>query len=468
MPSTNCFRKLLAALACLMLIGACSKKDDPGPTVPTGPVTQKEINNWILDSMRYFYLWSGSLPATADTQPSTTVFFNNLKNSADRFSFLYNPGDLSTYPKYMLYNYGIDFSVINWPQAPGGAIGVIKLVLPNSPANHQAGLRRGSYFTRINGTTLSSSNAAALSETLLRQSSATFTLATVTSDKVTEDTTITLAAQSLGEEPIYQQSIFNSNGKKVAYLFYNYFNDYYNQDLIGAFQQFKTGGASELILDLRYNPGGSVAAAAVLSALIAPNVNEQSGFVKFSGNTRLGQRTVSFKSALSVPEGGSPIAFSSLESGRLSLQRVFILAGPQTASAAELVINNLKPYTQVVMIGQNTFGKDKGAVTISDLRKPQRISWVLLPITYNLFNVNGTGGYTQGIAPQYALNEMSYQPLSAIGNTADPLIAKALSIMNNGGRQTAPVQERMARIFFDSRQQAAAGNVVSVPAGLIR
>lgn len=467
MPSSRCFQQLLIAFAFLFLIGACGK-DDPGPSVPTGPVTQKEINNWILDSMRYFYLWTASLPATADTQLSTTAFFNSLKNSADRFSFLYNPNDVSTYPKYMLYNYGIDFSVIDWPKAPGGAIGVIKLVLPNSPANHQAGLKRGLYFTRINGTILSSSNAAALSEALLQQSSASFTLATVTTDKVTEDTTVTLAAQSLGEEPIYEQSTFNSNGKKVAYLFYNYFNDYYNLSLLEAFQLFKTAGASELILDLRYNPGGSVAAAAVLTTLIAPGINEQSGFVRFSGNARLGQRTVSFKSALSVPEGGSPIAFSSLESGRLSLQRVFILAGPQTASAAELVINNLKPFTQVVMIGQSTFGKDKGAVSISDLRNPQRIPWVLSPITYNLANVNGEGGYTQGITPQHSINEMSYQPLSPMGDAGDPLIAKALSIMNNGGRQTAPVPERNAKTFFDSRQQAAAGNVVSVPAGLVR
>lgn len=467
MPSSN-FRKLLAALACLVLIGACSKDKDPGPSAPTGPVTQKEINNWILDSMRYFYLWNASLPATADTSLSTIAFFNSLKNSADQFSFLYNPSDLSTYPKSMLFSYGIDFSVIDWPKAPGGAIGVIKLVLPNSPANHQAGLQRGIYFTRINGTALSSNNAATLSEALLQESSATFTLATVTNDNVTEDTTITLAAQTLGEEPIYEQSIFNSNGKKVAYLFYNYFNDYYNQSLIEAFQQFKTAGASELILDLRYNPGGSVAAAALLSALVAPNINEQSGFVKFSGNARLGERTVPFKSALSVPEDGTPIAFSSLANARLSLQRVFILAGPQTASAAELVINNLKPYTQVVMIGQSTFGKDKGAVAINDLRKPQRIPWVLQPISYHLANINGNGGYTQGIAPQYAINEMSYQPLSAIGNAADPLIAKALSITNNGGRQTASVPERIARTIFDSRQQIAAKNVVSIPVGLVR
>jgi C-terminal processing protease CtpA/Prc len=467
MPSTSCFQKLLTAFACVALINACSKDDDPGPKVPTGPVTQKEINNWILDSMRYFYLWDASLPATADTQLSTTAFFNSLKNNADRFSLLYNPNDLSTYPKSMLFSYGIDFTVIDWPKAPAGAIGIVKLVLPRSPAEQQ-GLKRGSYFTRINGTALSSSNAAGLSDKLLQQSSASFTLATATNDNVTEDTTITLTAQTLGEEPIYGQSVFNANGKKVAYLFYNYFNDYYNESLIAAFQHFKTAGASELILDLRYNPGGSVTAAALLAALIAPNISEQSGFVKFSGNARMGERTVSFQSALSVPEGGSPVTFSSLGSARLSLQRVFILAGPQTASAAELVINNLKPYTQVILIGQNTYGKDKGAVTISDLRKPQRIPWVLLPITYNLSNVNGEGGYIQGLSPQYAVNEMSYQPLSAVGNTGDPLIAKALSILNGGGRQTAPVRENTARIFFDSRQQAAAGGVVKVPAMLVR
>lgn len=467
MPSSSCFHKLLAAFTFVVLISACRKDKDPGPTVPTGPVTQKEINNWILDSMRYFYLWNDYLPAKADTQPSTMAFFNGLKYTADKFSFLYDPNDFSTYPRYMLFTYGIDFTIIAWSKAPGGAIGVIKLVLPGSPAAQQ-GLQRGSYFTRINGTALSSSNAAGLSEKLLQESSASFTLATATNDNVTEDTTITIAAQTLGEEPIYKQSTLNTNGKKVAYLFYNYFNDNYNQSLIEAFQQFKNAGASELILDLRYNPGGSVAAAALLTALIAPGINEQSGFVRFSGNARLGQRTASFRSALSVPEAGSPIAFSSLSPARLSLQRVFILAGPQSASAAELVINNLKPYTQVVMIGQNTYGKDKAAVTISDLRKPQRIPWVLLPITYHLSNVNGEGGYTQGIVPQYSVNEMSYQPLSAIGNTADPLIAKAISILNGGGRQTAPTQESTARIYFDSRQQAATGDVVRIPVGLMR
>ncbi|HEY8915035.1 MAG TPA: S41 family peptidase, partial [Chitinophaga sp.] len=221
-------------------------------------------------------------------------------------------------------------------------------------------------------------------------------------------------------------------------------------------------------LDLRYNPGGSVAAAAMLAALIAPNINEQSGFVKYSGNGNLGQRIISFRSALSVPESGGPIAFSALEPARLSLSRVFILCGRQTASAAELLINNLRPYMQVYLIGQPTFGKDKGAVIIQDMRTPQRIPWTLMPISYNLANAKGEGGYTQGITPQYVVDELSKQPLAPIGDNTDPLIAKAIDILNGNGRQTAPAPQTSTRIYFDSRQQQSNMNVVKIPAKLFR
>jgi C-terminal processing protease CtpA/Prc len=443
-----------------LLLVACSKKDQPVTPVPTGPVTQKETNSWMLDSMKYFYLWNDQLPATADTTLTTTAFFNQIKSKEDRFSFIYKPADISTYPKYMLYMYGIDFSVIDWPSAPGGALGVVKIVLPGSVAD-QNGIKRGHYFTQINGTTLTGTNATTLSNALLEASSAALTMATVNNTTIKEDSTISLPAQSLSEKPIYQATTWHINGKIVAYLFYNAFDDNYNQALTTAFQQFKNAAATELILDLRYNPGGSVAGAALLNAFIAPGINEQSTFAKYSGNKHLGQRTISYKSALSVPESGSPINFNSLAGSRLSLSRVFILSGAKTASAAELTINSLKPYTTVVQIGQSTFGKDKGAVIISDTRSPQRIPWAILPITYNLLNAKGEGGYTLGITPLYQVDEQATQPLSPIGNTNDPLIAKAINIINGGARERET--NTAVRNYYDSRQQAADMNIVKIP-----
>lgn len=452
------------ALVFPLLVMACSKKDQPLAPTPTGPVTQKETNSWMLDSMRHFYLWNDQLPATADTMLTATAFFNQLKSKDDRFSFLYKPADQSTYPKYMLYVYGIDFSVIAWPAAPGGVLAVVKLVIPGSVAALN-GIQRGSYFMQINGTTLTSANATTLSNTLLQSGSAALlTMATVNNTNVTEGNTVTLPAQGLGENVIYRQNTLTVNGKVVAYLFYNYFNDTYNRALSLAFQQFKDAGATELILDLRYNPGGSVAAAALMNVMIAPAINEQSIFAKYTGNSRLGQRSISFKSALSVPESGAPLSFN--DQPKLNLTRVFILSGPMTASAAELTINALKPYTQVIQIGQTTYGKDKGAIIIQDTRSPQRIPWALLPITYNLSNSKGEGGYTQGITPTYQLDEMATQPLSPIGDAGDPLIAKAISIISGSGRQADT--EREVRKYYDAGQSVVNLNVVKIPAILTR
>ncbi|PSL29723.1 S41 family peptidase [Chitinophaga ginsengisoli] len=458
------FRKITITLASSLLIFSCKKDDVVKPETPTGPVTQREINNWVLDSMRYFYLWNNTLPAAADTQPSATEFLSRIKNTADRFSVIYRQDDPSSFPKYMLYSFGIAYSIIAYPTAPGGAIGVINLVVPGSTPASQ-GLQRGQYFTAINGNTLTTANAATLSQEMLNANSAILTMATADGTTVTKGEDIPLIAKSIREQPVYKQSIQKVNNKTVAYLFYNAFDDNYNAGLINAFQQFKTAGATELILDLRYNPGGSVAGAALLNALIAPGINEGSIFAKYSGNNNMGQRTVTYKATLAVPESGGPISFSSLSPNRLSLQRVFILSGPQTASAAELTINTLKPYMQVVQIGLGTLGKDKAAVIINDMRSPKRILYTLLPLTYNLANAKGEGGYIDGITPDYRIDELSHLPLLPIGDMNDPLIAKAISLISGGGRQQ-PYPETIVQRHFDSQAAVAGGNILKIPAGL--
>lgn len=447
-------------LGSIALITACSKKDEV-PPIPTGPVTQQEINSWVLDSMRYFYLWNDQLPTNPNTTLETTAFFTGIKYTEDRFSLLYNPQDPATYATDIRSKYGIDYSIISWPQQPEGVIGVIKLVVPGSYAA-AAGLKRGSYFTRINESSLTAANAAMLSEQLRTAATGTITPATVSGATITENAVVLLQGRPATVNPVYTSTLITGASRKTGYIFYNAFIDAYNTSLLDVFRSFKAQGIEELIIDIRYNTGGSLAAAAMLTALIAPDVTAQSVFVQYSGNNHLGSRTLNFSTTLSVPENADPISFSTLSSARLNLPRIFLLTGSQTVSAAELLINNLKPYTKVVQIGETTVGKDKGAVLVKDMRSPRRIPWVIQPITYRLSNANGNGNYTQGIVPQYAVDEMSRQPLLPLGDAHDPLVAKALSVID-GNVRAVPENNNTLRHFYDAGQQAAASSVVIIP-----
>lgn len=449
------------ALFSVILLISCRKKDDV-PNVPTGPVTQQEINGWVLDSMRYFYLWNDQLPGQPDKHQETQVFFNGLKSREDLFSFIYNPSDPQTITYDMQSKYGVDYAIINWPPT-GGVVGVIKLVVPGSYAA-AGGLKRGDYITRINETVLTADNAVRLSDEMLKAEVSTLTPATFSNGSFTEKPLVQLQRQRQTANPLYMTKVFNSGAVKVGYLFYNAFNDGYNNYVQAAFEDLKSKGVQELIIDLRYNAGGSLAGAAMMAAMIAPGVTENSPFVKYTGNSRFPTRTLSFATTLSVPETGSPISFNSLSGGRLNLPRVFILSGRQTVSAAELLINNLKPYTTVIQIGATTWGKDKGAVIISDMRNPKRISWIIHPLTYRLANANGEGNYTQGITPPYKLDELSVLPLSPLGDPQDPLIAKALSIIDGNGRvsnERFPPATPLS--VYDTRDKAAASSVLILP-----
>ncbi|MCW3462820.1 S41 family peptidase [Chitinophaga nivalis] len=440
-------------LGVTLLLCACSKKDQPAPPPPrpSGPATQQDINKWILDSMRHYYLWNDQLPTTVDATLSAPDYFQSIKNANDPFSLLYNPGNWNTYPRYMFYNYGMNYNVIPWPSAPGGAIGVIELVIPGSNAA-AAGFSRGHYFTRINGTPLTAANAPALTAQVLKTGEGAFTPATINNGMVTEGQPRTVLLGIATENPLYANSVMTVENKKIAYLFYNAFNDIYNQELITAFRNFKSQGATELILDMRYNTGGSLAAAATLSTLIAPGIAANTPFVQYTGNSRLPFRQLDFSTTMSYPESGNAIPFNQVQPASLSLQRVYILTGHETISAAELTINNLKPYTKVIQIGQTTFGKDKGAITIKE--NSGWITWILQPITYRLANARGEGNYTKGIAPDHTIDEMNTQPLLALGDSKDPLIAKALALITGHSRKAA-VPESITSVpsYFHTQQK---------------
>lgn len=407
----------------LFLVFAGCKK---GEVVLDGPVTTEEINHWILDSMKHYYLWSQALPASANYSLSPIPFFNSVKYSSDNFSGITDPANpsriLTTFNSF-----GFDMSLINYQ---GTEVGVVRIVADNSPAA-SVQMKRGNFITRLDGTLVNTTNFVSLTEAMLNRRSGQITLAKINSGtgQLEETGTVTVTTALVKENPLYASRIFTVSGVKCGYLFYNAFDDEYASQVLQVLQDFKANGVRELILDLRYNPGGSIASSALIASAILGGIQPGSPFVQLKGNTSLGNRTLSFDETIRQSLLNTIPSFSTAAANTLQLQRIFVLTTPHTASASELLINALRPYIRVITIGGISYGKDKASLPVSDKRVPTRVNIQLNLIAYSLFNALGQGNYSSGISPQHGIDEFSLLPLRSIGSNEDPLIAKALSFV---------------------------------------
>ncbi|RVU00721.1 hypothetical protein EOD41_12055 [Mucilaginibacter limnophilus] len=421
--SKNVFTNTLFTTAvCLGFLCGC-KKNDPKPDAPTGPVTNREINQWVIDSLKKYYYWASSLPANPNIDLEPTAFLNTIKDNADRFSFIMQPGGISSLSPTSRVKYGFDYMVIH-DDASDRVLGLVTLVLNTSPA-HGAGIRRGLYFTKINRTTITQDNAAQLYSQLVNGTTVQLTRATLEDGVVKEGANTTINAAETFEQTALQKN-FTADGKKIGYLFFTGFNSAERNDYLTVFDGFKAVNITELILDLRYNGGGDVSAAATLCAMIAQTVKQEELFIEYRGNSNVGVRKDNFGTAASVSNGPS---FAQLQQRKLNITKLYVLTTQATASAAELMINNLRPYMTVVQIGETTRGKDEASITITDKRAAKRINWTLQPIVYKVFNAAGIGGYSSGLSPNFTASETDILPLKPFGDETDPFISKAISLI---------------------------------------
>ena len=401
------------------------KKDapdvEPYPTDSIG-----KINRWILDSMRQYYYWSDDIPKEYDYSQSPDQFFKSLLSPNDRFSWI-SDGQLIRPPSTSYFTYGFHFSLVQAPGYPN-YIGVVNLVNKGGPAD-RAALHRGSYFIKVNGVDITDDNKAAVIAALKQTGQVKITPAEYVNNTWNPLPEITLRSGFSNENPVHYTRSFTAGGITTGYLYYNSFDENYDAQLLQAVAKLKNANVRELILDLRYNAGGSVASSGKLAALLANGLTGTETYVIYEGNRHEGRKARSLQTILSVSGNNNGKQYTDLQAGKLSLQRVFILTTGATVSAAELIVNNLKPFMTVVQIGETTAGKDEGSFLIDDERVPKQVSWSMQPTIYKLFNKNNVGGYHDGLTPQYAINEMAELPLADIGEPADPLVQKALQII---------------------------------------
>jgi carboxyl-terminal processing protease len=317
----------------------------------------------------------------------------------------------------------------------------VEYVYKNSPAG-AAGVQRGWYISKINNTSIGYDNA---SITLLNDVFfGTGTAASFSFTKADGSTaTISLTRGSFTANSVLYTDVISSGASKIGYLVFNqFFGQTSVNELTTAFTDFTTKGINELVIDLRYNHGGSTATQDALANMIVPA--SASGKTMYTyvfndsltaGKFPLLKRKPAFSNVSFAP---SINTVNYQKSGSISLSRVFFIVSSETASASELLINNLRPYMDVKLVGDTTYGKPVGFFPISIY------NYAIYPISFKTVNSTGSAEYYDGFAPDKLTADGVNRNW---GDAAEPSLAAALRYITTGnfGRVSAAAEEENSR-----------------------
>lgn len=442
------------------------------------PISDTEIKDFVWKGLNLWYFWQGtdSAPDLADNRFSNDTDYINFLNSfdspnqlfysllsdEDRFSWIVDDyfalsGSLSGVSK----NNGMAFGLGLIDNGPN-VFGYVQYVLPNSSASEN-NVIRGDIFLTVNGTQLTEDNYLSLI------SSDVYTIGLAELDNndnlILTGEEITLTKQIYQENPIYISNTFEVNGIKVGYLMYNRFLSDYDQQLNQVFANFVAEGVEQLVLDLRYNPGGSVNSAINLGSMITGNTTNDV-YLKQIWNNKI-QSTF-------TDEDVTRYFTQTLSNGNsinsLNLNKVYILAQNSSASASELVINALEPYIDVIHIGDVTRGKNEFSITLYDnpdcaFLPPNtdcngsinpNHTWAMQPLVGRSENADGFSDYTNGLTPDISLDE-SLSNLGVLGQQDEPLLARAIQHLTGNGRTGETFTEHKIKIFDYSNKHTPTG-----------
>lgn len=382
------------------------------------------VNDWMYQQMKKYYRWSATMPNQNDLSLNPKEYFAGLLQKEDIYSYALHPALPETVPQSLRRKFGFDISFFEFE---GKIYGAILYVLADSPAKNN-GLRRGQLITKIDGTILAQGNYDRLYQNMIASSQLKLEITSYAAQSgFSAAKEVSLLQGFTFLQPISYQIIEERN-TKIGYVEIPHFDVGQAQMFQQIFQELKSKAITELVLDLRYNGGGDIAAATALSIILAPDIRSGDLFIKFEGNANGGNVDQSFLQALQSNE--SKVTFDALRNVHPSINKVYVLCGNRTASASELVINNLKPYINVITIGEKTFGKDVAGFPIEDDRIPGTKGWVLYPSIYKLFNSRHEGGYSKGINPTLYTNELQGPEVFVLGNRSEILLKTALNAIN--------------------------------------
>ena len=486
-------------LACITL--GCSSSTDPKPqecfigvkfdgqSVRLCPdnfndstvILERPQDEFIWQAMNLYYFWQEDVPYLLDDRfanyDELHQFLNTYSNSGevfddlilldDRFSWIVDDYvALEQSFQGIAESFGYEFRLLRVSEGSNDLFGYVKYVVPGGPADI-AGLTRGTLFNAVNGIQITVDN---YISALYESDSYELMIAIFDDDQVfSTQRTLSLVAVELVENPIHVSKVLDLDGVKVGYLAYNQFvnNNQFHRELNNVFADFKSEGISEFVLDLRYNPGGSLTTALLLSSMIYGNATASSNFGSIIYNSKLNSHfksSMNFFESLPIVSNGQIVGEEPLN--RLeNLTRVFVLTSGNTASASELLIVGLAPYVDVITLGTKTVGKNVGSITLYDSKKSlfrktetseisTKHTYAIQPIISKLANSAGFSDYADGLEPDIVIDEKNFLvDLKPLGDLQEPLLEKVVEIISGNARTAKNNMERFYPFFYNDPKQ---------------
>ncbi|WP_430812661.1 MULTISPECIES: S41 family peptidase [unclassified Carboxylicivirga] len=414
----------LCLLLGLTLLFSSACDDDTGNS-PINPVPKEvqNINGFVYQNMRAYYFWEHLIPELDYRREENTfdLFEKCTYRKVDRWSFITDDYQglkemLSGVSKSAGYGVRLYYRDHNHSNE---VIGFIEYVEPGSPGDI-AGLKRGDVIWQIDNTVLDDENYL----DLLYRDTYTLTLGTLYADRSisAQLPALNIKTVQLQSNPILEAKVISYEGFKVGYLAYTSFLDEYNKDLEAVFADFKANNVDHLVVDLRYNSGGDVSSAILLSNMIAPANKEGEVLLRTSYNPALSEY-------LELELGSEfNLDYLAAHTSNLNLERLYVLTTYKTASASEMLIYGLAPHMEVVQIGEKTHGKYYGSITISD--PEEKHNWAMQPIVLRAENKDNSIDYNDGLPADIekqdfdiAFDEHTIYPL---GDPREDFLATAL------------------------------------------
>ncbi|MBC7607156.1 MAG: peptidase S41 [Burkholderiales bacterium] len=474
----NVFRSLFFFMSVAFVFQSCEEQHDN--EVPSDIA----INNFVWKGLNLYYLWQAGVPNLSDSRFSNqnqlnnflygyslpeTLFqdlldkpiskFPNPEEAKDRFSVIFSDynqleGILSGTTK----NNGIEYGLYYKNTTGNQVFGVVRYILPNSDAASK-NIARGAIFYAVDGIPLMGSrgniNANNLKELLGKNVTYTLNFADYDAGDITPNgQSLIVTKTTLSENPVYITTVINSGTHKIGYLMYNGFYPNYEDQLNTAFGNLKAVGITELVLDLRYNSGGSIATATRLASMITGQYTGQV-FATEQWNAKV-------EAYYNANNPGTLINLfenktnTNATINSLNLTKVYVLTTKSTASASELVINGLEPYINVIQIGDKTTGKNVGSITLYDSPtfskkdSSNKHRYAMQPLVLKIVNKVGFGDYSNGLEPDELLKE-NLSNLGILGDPNEPLLNAAVTRIIGGGRMLPINPEKTFETIQDNQ-----------------